>query len=359
MYFGGSTWLNQQPTDLVVLQYTDSYKCNVFGFNKDNINPIKLISLNDEFNNVSLIKNSVYLSEYKGYNKYGFKLSGKTLTQTSLNLPLPFIKKKHSLNGFLSTDVIKLGEFVLVRLRFINPKLTNSITKSGFDVIAGPPRTPLTPIILDDNFVTMQWHYSPDKTKLYVSGHTSPIDNAAAYLYELSVVNNQIQVKTLLKRDHQYIEGLIATDTDIYLLSPTALERNISAAEFELMTETVTRPNHAYQLCRYNFKTKKVTFLNKFKEELYINTFYKNKNQLILSDRNSIFIYDIATNQMIKSINRPYIRDMIVLNDYLYLNQRIVTPAGKSEHQLSIINLTNYDTIQTIQGRFGKFSLTM
>ena len=322
---------------LYSIQYKES-KTALVGISLDNYQVIRNIKLDKNYNNIAVHNDNAYISVYRDTDKVGLMRSGKEFRK--LNLSSPQLGKTVTMDGHTPTDILVLDDKVLIETRFLN----RSPVASGFEVYDEQLNF-LYNINFEEAYVSFKWKVIEKKYIIVLANKLGEDD-----IHDWKTVAIKIDYKT-----HKILDKRVIYDSDFYDFD--LMENDLVIAFVDRDQEkdnSKTKQHDIWTLNINSYDLKKIMKIESEPIKLYS---IANKNRLLIADHNKINIINYKERSLLKSIQIPGIRDWIIKDNKLCVNQRfLLTNFYQGDPQITIVDLDSYQVIKEIKGTFGTFA---
>ena len=343
--------LKPEKNELILLEIPEGENVNIVHLSDETIK--RRHPILNQFNNISLTKDEIFLSQYRFSNKEKMEEAGKkvvVLDRQSLKL-----KKEIQLQGYHPKDVVVFKDKLLVKVRSLGTE-----NASGFEVYALDSKQYLGHLNLREDFVFFDWliydnHFYVVADGMSLNKKNSPnISKADKKTTSGYVITFKFDINTLKLLDHYSFGTKIVSASDVALFGD------------QLVIASVTKyskhgSHHAVSDNKLHFidiATGKITQKIELKGDPRKILINKNRKELYVSGTDPIFqIVSLEKPFKIEQFNFSGVRDMYMLDENtLLLNQRFMILNGYSgEPQISHFDIDQRKVTKITPGSFGPF----
>ena len=344
-----------EKNELILLEIPEGENVNIVHLSDETIK--RRHPILNQFNNISLTKDEIFLSQYRFSNKEKMEEAGKkvvVLDRQSLKL-----KKEIQLQGYHPKDVVVFKDKLLVKVRSLGTE-----NASGFEVYALDSKQYLGHLNLREDFVFFDWLIYDNH--FYVVGRSIDLwkkkspnilaadkDIAASY-----VVVFKFDINTLKLLDHYSFGTKIVSASDVALFGDQLVIASVTKYSKPEKGTNYTRGDGDNKLHFIDIATGKITQKIELKGDPRKILINKNRKELYVSGTDPIFqIVSLEKPFKIEQFNFSGVRDMYMLDENtLLLNQRFMILNGYSgEPQISHFDIDQRKVTKITPGSFGPF----
>ncbi len=344
-----------EKNELILLEIPEGENVNIVHLSDETIK--RRHPILNQFNNISLTKDEIFLSQYRFSNKEKMEEAGKkvvVLDRQSLKL-----KKEIQLQGYHPKDVVVFKDKLLVKVRSLGTE-----NASGFEVYALDSKQYLGHLNLREDFVFFDWLIYDNH--FYVVGRAIGLDkkkspNILAADKDIAanyVVVFKFDINTLKLLDHYSFGTKIVSASDVALFGDQLVIASVTKYSKPEKGTNYTRGDGDNKLHFIDIATGKITQKIELKGDPRKILINKNRKELYVSGTDPIFqIVSLEKPFKIEQFNFSGVRDMYMLDENtLLLNQRFMILNGYSgEPQISHFDIDQRKVTKITPGSFGPF----